>query len=86
MYKNLLCYDVVYHIIEYVKGKVVELKNTTFSKKFSKVKNEGDFQDGTIINCERDTTRVSLRNWFVGIIRRTTIMQKYSSCIHFTRD
>ena len=28
--------------------------------------------------------KVSLRNWFVGIIRRTTIMQKYSSCIHFT--
>ena len=43
MYKNLLCYDVVYHIIEYVKGKVVELKNTTFQK-FSKVKMKGIFK------------------------------------------
>ena len=33
MYKNLLCYDVVYHIIEYVKGKVVELKKYNFFKK-----------------------------------------------------
>ncbi len=36
MYKNLLCYDVVYHIIEYVKGKVVELKKNNFFKKIFK--------------------------------------------------
>lgn len=37
MYKNLLCYDVVYHIIEYVKGKVVELKKYNFFKKIFKI-------------------------------------------------
>ncbi len=84
MYKNLLCYDVVYHIIEYVKGKVVELKNTTFSKNFQKVKNEGDFQDGTII-IVRGHTRVSLRNWFWELLEG----QHYAEIFivyHFTRD
>lgn len=38
MYKNLLCYDVVYHIIEYVKGKVVELKIQLFQKIFKSQK------------------------------------------------
>ena len=70
MYKNLLCYDVVYHIIEYVKGKSSRdcKKYNFFEKKvFKSLKNErGVFKMEQSLIVRGTPQEYLCKNWFVG--------------------